>query len=65
MLFRSYDSVFGRFQGKVRAEGDCLVINGKHIKVFSESEPEKIPMRKSPWKRLSARLSPVGARSAP
>ena len=37
-----YDSVFGRFQGKVRAEGDCLVINGKHIKVFSESEPEKI-----------------------
>ena len=37
-----YDSVFGRFQGRVRTEGDHLVINGKHIKVFSESEPDKI-----------------------
>ena len=37
-----YDSVFGRFRGRVRAEKDCLVINGKHIKVFSESDPEKI-----------------------
>ena len=37
-----YDSVFGRFGGRVRAEDDCLVINGKHIKVFSESEPDKI-----------------------
>ena len=37
-----YDSVFGRFKGRVRAEGDHLVINGKHIKVFSESEPDKI-----------------------
>ncbi len=37
-----YDSVFGRFRGRVRAEKDCLVINGKHIKVFSESDPTKI-----------------------
>ena len=37
-----YDSVFGRFGGRVRADGNCLVINGKHIRVFSESEPDKI-----------------------
>lgn len=37
-----YDSVFGRFRGKVRAEKDCLVVNGKHIKVFSESDPAQI-----------------------
>ncbi len=34
-----YDSVFGRFRGRVRRDEDCLVINGKHIKVFSESDP--------------------------
>lgn len=37
-----YDSVFGRFKGKIRAEGDCLIINGKKIKVFSEDNPEDI-----------------------
>ena len=37
-----YDSVFGRFKGKIRAEEDCLVVNGKHIKVFSESDPAMI-----------------------
>ena len=37
-----YDSVFGRFKGKVRAEGDDLIINGKRIHVFSEEDPEKI-----------------------
>ena len=37
-----YDSVFGRFQGKVRAEGDKLIINGKKIQVFSEEDPANI-----------------------
>lgn len=37
-----YDSVFGRFRGKVRATDNELVINGKKIKVFSESDPSKI-----------------------
>ena len=33
-----YDSVFGRFRGRVRATDTELVINGKKIKVFSEEE---------------------------
>lgn len=37
-----YDSVFGRFKGRVRATDHELVINGKKIKVFSESDPSKI-----------------------
>ncbi len=37
-----YDSVFGRFQGRVRATDSELVINGKKIKVFSEDDPAKI-----------------------
>ena len=37
-----YDSVFGRFKGRVRATDTELVINGKKIKVFSEEDPSKI-----------------------
>ena len=37
-----YDSVFGRFQGRVRATDSELVVNGKKIKVFSEEDPSKI-----------------------
>ncbi len=38
-----YDSVFGRFRGKVRATENELVINGKKIRVFSEEDPANIP----------------------
>ena len=41
-LFK-YDSVHGQFPGEVRAEGDCLIIAGKKIRVFQESSPAKIP----------------------
>ena len=37
-----YDSVFGRFEGRVRATDTDLVINGKHITVFSEEDPANI-----------------------
>lgn len=37
-----YDSVFARFKGKVRHTDTELVINGKKIKVFSESDPANI-----------------------
>ena len=37
-----YDSVFGRFRGRVRATEHELVINGKKIWVFSEDDPAKI-----------------------
>jgi glyceraldehyde 3-phosphate dehydrogenase len=45
-LFK-YDSVHGRFDGDVRADGDTLVINGKRVKVTAEKDPAKLP-----WKSL-------------
>lgn len=43
-----FDSVYGRFNGKVSGEGNNLIINGKKIAVFSEKEPAKLP-----WKKLN------------
>ena len=37
-----YDTVFGRFQGEIKAVEDGIEINGKYIKVFSEDKPENI-----------------------
>ncbi|MBE6016163.1 MAG: type I glyceraldehyde-3-phosphate dehydrogenase [Lachnospiraceae bacterium] len=37
-----YDSVFGRFNGKVEACDDGIVIDGRKIIVFSESDPANI-----------------------
>ena len=34
-----YDSVLGRFDGKVEARGDTLVVNDRHMKVFKERDP--------------------------
>ncbi|MBT4823617.1 type I glyceraldehyde-3-phosphate dehydrogenase [Candidatus Woesearchaeota archaeon] len=42
-----YDSVHGRFPGKIEYTDDSLVIDGKTIKVFSEKDPAKLP-----WKDL-------------
>ena len=38
-----YDTVHGRFDGEVRAEGDDLLINGKKIRVFQKANPAEIP----------------------
>ncbi len=38
-----YDSNYGRFGGKVEVEGDCLVIDGKKLQAFKESDPSNIP----------------------
>lgn len=38
-----YDSTYGRFPGEVQVEGNDLIVNGKHIKVFSEKDPGQIP----------------------
>ncbi len=46
-LFK-YDSVFGKFKGEVKVEGDHLTINGRKIKVLSEPDPSKLP-----WKDLN------------
>ena len=47
-LFR-YDSVHGVFPGAVEVEDEALVIDGKRIRVISETDPSKLP-----WKELGA-----------
>ena len=45
-LFK-YDSVHDNFEGEVHAEGDCLVVNGKSVKIYAERDPQNLP-----WKAL-------------
>src|SRR5687768_11398201 len=42
LLFKR-DSVHGRFDGEVRAEGSDIVVNGKRIRVTAERDPAKLP----------------------
>src|SRR5690606_40043535 len=42
-----YDSVHGRFPEKVEATEDGFRIGDRHVKVFAEREPQKLP-----WKDL-------------
>ncbi len=42
-----YDSVFGKFPGKVEATNDALVVNGTKYPYFSERDPKNLP-----WKDL-------------
>jgi glyceraldehyde 3-phosphate dehydrogenase len=42
-----YDSVHGRFPGKVEYTDTSLIVDGKVIRVLAEKEPEKLP-----WKAL-------------
>jgi glyceraldehyde 3-phosphate dehydrogenase len=46
-----YDSVHGRFDGDVAADGNALVVNGKKIPVFSERDPAKIA-----WGSVGAKI---------
>lgn len=41
-LFK-YDSNYGRFEGSVDVDGDALIVNGKRIKAFKETDPANIP----------------------
>lgn len=45
-LFK-HDSIYGTYQGSVKAKKDSIIIDGKEIKVFSEKDPENLP-----WKKL-------------
>ncbi len=47
MQLLKYDSVHGRFAGRVEASEDGLVVNGKQIAVLSERAPARLP-----WARL-------------
>ncbi len=38
-----YDSNYGRFDGTVEVVGENLVVDGKEVKVFKESDPANIP----------------------
>jgi len=38
-----YDSVFGRYPGEVRADGDALVVDGRRVRVFAERDPGALP----------------------
>ena len=51
ILFK-YDSVQGRYDGEVSAEGDSLVIDGKKIKVVAEKDPAKLP-----WKSMGVKVA--------
>jgi glyceraldehyde 3-phosphate dehydrogenase len=42
-----YDTVFGRFEGKVEAREHALVVDGKEVKVVAEKDPAKLP-----WKSM-------------
>ena len=43
-----YDSTHGRFDGKVQADGDALILNGKRIECLSERDPAQLP-----WDKLN------------
>jgi glyceraldehyde 3-phosphate dehydrogenase len=43
-LFK-HDSVHGKFPGEVRAEGNDIVVDGKHIRVTAEKDPASLPHR--------------------
>lgn len=38
-----YDSNYGRFDGKIELAEGSLIIDGKTVKVFKETEPDKLP----------------------
>ncbi len=38
-----YDSVHGIFDAEVSVDGDCIVVNGKKIKVVAQTDPSKLP----------------------
>ncbi|MBI4810492.1 MAG: type I glyceraldehyde-3-phosphate dehydrogenase, partial [Ignavibacteriales bacterium] len=40
-----YDTNYGRFNGKVEVGDGELIINGKKIKMFKETEPDKLPWK--------------------
>ena len=46
-----YDSVHGRFDEKVEAKGDRLVVAGKEVQVFAAKDPSELP-----WKKLGVQV---------
>ncbi|OWY38257.1 type I glyceraldehyde-3-phosphate dehydrogenase [Xenophilus sp. AP218F] len=46
-----YDSVHGRFQGDVKAEGNSLIVNGKSIRLTAEKDPANLK-----WNEVGAEI---------
>jgi len=46
-----YDSVLGRFDGKIDVKDDAIVVNGKPIKIFAERDPGGIK-----WEAVGAQI---------
>lgn len=46
-----YDSVHGRYKGRVEFNNEALIVDGKPIKVISELDPEKLP-----WSKLGVQV---------
>jgi glyceraldehyde 3-phosphate dehydrogenase len=46
-----YDSILGRFPGRVEAGDDAIVVDGSEIKVLSETDPAALP-----WGNLGAEV---------
>lgn len=46
-----YDSCFGKFDGTVEAKEGAIVVNGKEIKILSETDPAQLP-----WKELGVEV---------
>lgn len=40
-----YDSNYGRFNGKVEISSEGLIVDGKTLKAFKETDPSKLPWR--------------------
>jgi len=47
-----YDSVHGRFPGKVEARENAIIVDGQEIKVLSERNPENLP-----WKSMGIQIA--------
>lgn len=46
-----YDSTHGQFDGEVKTEGNCIVVNGKKIEILSIKNPAELP-----WKKEGAQV---------
>ena len=38
-----YDTVHGKFPGKIQVDGDAMVVDGDRIKVFAQRDPSQLP----------------------
>lgn len=47
----TYDTVHGRFQGRVEPDGDGLIINGHRVQLVAERDPVKLP-----WAELGVQI---------